>query len=218
MLIVDSSLKNNIQEYEVKGKNALMNKKMLSFANYTTTEVKRGIPKGGTWNLIITSSNKRHAFNFKLSDQKNMSSSVECLNSLNEKGFKLLKNHISIPLEHEDVFISTMTINGELWEMMINNVNNSEYARSDRNGELVHVDSGRRILIKHVRELENVKQFIATDIYGYEFIENGESLAAVRTVNNGKVYLNNTLDKETEFIMANAVSALLLINELPDQL
>jgi len=219
MLMVDSSLKNNIEEYDVKGKNALLNKKMLSFSNYTTTEVKRGIPRGGTWHLFkMTLNNTRHAFNFKLSDQSGMKSSVECLNRLTQKGFKILKNHVTIPLEHEDVFLSTMTINGEQWEMIISNVNNTEFPGRDRGGELVNVNTGRRILINHIRELEDVKEFIHTNIYGFEFIENGKSLAAVRTVNNGKVYLNKTIDKETEFIMANAVSALLLINELPDQL
>lgn len=218
MLMVDSSLKNNIQQYEVTGKNALMNKKMLSFSKFTTTEIKRGIPRGGAWHLFLTLNNTRHAFNFKLTNQSGMTSSVESVNSLTQKGFKVLKNHVSIRLENEDVFVSSMIINEEQWEMVVYNVNNTEFHKDERDGELVHVESGRRILIRDIRELENVKEFIPTNIYGYEFIENGESLAAVRTVNKGKVYLNKSMDKETEFILANAVSALLLINELPDQL
>ncbi|MGV3541513.1 MAG: hypothetical protein ACO1OQ_16975 [Rufibacter sp.] len=51
---------------------------------------------------------------------------------------------------------------------------------------------------------------------GYEFSVGGKVLASVQTVNNGKVWLKNTLSPDLKMVLASACGSLLLYNKLDE--
>jgi hypothetical protein len=55
------------------------------------------------------------------------------------------------------------------------------------------------------------------DVYGYEFRLNGKTIGAVSTVNNGKVWLKNTLHPELKLVLASVSSGLMLRNSVREE-
>ncbi|WP_210462117.1 hypothetical protein [Rufibacter roseolus] len=51
---------------------------------------------------------------------------------------------------------------------------------------------------------------------GYEFSRDGQVLASVQTVNNGKVWFRNTLSPDLRLVLASACGSLLLYNKLDE--
>ncbi|RNI23496.1 hypothetical protein [Rufibacter latericius] len=52
---------------------------------------------------------------------------------------------------------------------------------------------------------------------GYEFSREGQVLASVQTINNGKVWLKSTLSPDLQMVLASACSTLLLYNKLDEE-
>lgn len=226
------------EEYEVKGRQGILVKQRLSFGEYKTLTVKRSWTKGGdsftgwAWGkpgyedysaiIGMRYMDRKQALNFALSDAGGNESSVFCVNRAAAKDFVIGANptsKVNMLLEiggrgnTENIYLSKIFLKNENdpYEMMIDNI---AVQRDSKNWTGVVAQSREKYYTIHpvyktIGKNEKVYTMIAGSI-GFEIRNrDGIPIAAISTVDSGKVYLN-TKNVEERFLMANIASALLL--------
>jgi hypothetical protein len=237
-LAVSDELKNNNDEYKVKGRNGILIKQKLSFGEYKTERVKRSWTKGSSTfagfgfgypgsqdytNIISTEYIRRkQTIFFSLSDNKQQVSEVYCTSWFDAREFTLGNNENSILNIVLDIlgkggsadskyYVQLYAAADERpWQMLIDNQAAQAQAKS-YTGVLAQ-DRNHYYTIVPVTSLEkNGKSGnILAGSVGFEFRDpQGRAVAAVSLMDNGMIFLGKTNQNE-RFILANACAALLL--------
>lgn len=237
-MVVSEELKNNNDEYSVKGRNGTRIKQKVSFGEYATNSIKRSWTKGSStragigyyegarqeWvNLISTEYiNKKQTILFNLVDGQQQSE-VYCVSKFNAQDLEIGRNPNSILNIGMDVlgiggksssnyYVQIFTASGDErpWEMVIDN-QLSQARPKEYIGYLAKNKSSYYSIVPVTRLAQNGKTGnILAGSVGFEFRDmQGKAVAAVSLMNNGMVFLGKTT-KEERFLLANACTALLL--------
>jgi len=226
---VSSTLKENHDEYPVKGRNGVMINQRLSFGEFTTAKVKRSWTKGssmqmGFMDVIWTSyEKKKQTFNFQLSDAAGNISDVYCITKLQSQDLNFGSNpnnlfNIMTDLLKMGGYKSDNTFGVEIyrgkdekpWQMFIDNI--STQADPNNYTGFLALSPSEYYSITPVTKMEVNGKSGNTLLgsIGFEFKDaKGNAVAAVSTLDNGMVFLGKTTTEE-RFLLANACAALLL--------
>jgi hypothetical protein len=210
-MLVPDDLASNAQLLPVKGKQGWMIKQKLSFGDYVTDKVKRGWTSSYHAGFVLKFQGAKQKLFFASTAPNGKKTEVFCLNKVKEEELPL-SDWFSIPLSMEDVFSGSIVTGGDAWDFVVYNPNNRNALQASsgllRNGI-------REITITEVNKMEGknsaLSQFM---IYGYVLRENGKPLAAVETINNGRVWLRNDLSDDQRHLLQNMAAALLLRADL----
>ncbi len=233
---VSDELKNNNDVYTVKGRSTHINQK-LSFGSYKTVDIKRSWTKGNTSytgigfgnifqenyvNLIgMEYINKKQTLKYSLTNGAD-TSNVFCVTKFNSKDLQIGKNQNSVFAIGMDIFGGAYESNNTFyvqvfaakdekpWQLTLDNEEAQRkpnsykglFAKSDTEYYTIHPAN------KVEKNGKTGKTLFGS--VGYE-IKNaqGESVAAVNTMDRGTVHLKKSDEKE-RFLLANLCTAILL--------
>lgn len=234
---LSDDLKQDVVEYEVKGRQGIRIKQKLSFGDYSTTKVKRswtrtfsgtdGVGLGGNregdWLYMISMehTDKKQTLNFSLQQGTN-TSEVYTVNRFNAHDLHIGKNPNSIlntTLDllgkggsSQSLYYAQLFMNADErpWELVLDN-QLSQTRPQEYVGYFSKSQSEYYTLVPVTKlDAKGEARPILMGSIGYE-IKNpkGQTIAAVSLMEGGKVYLGNTSPEE-RFLMANLCTALLL--------
>ncbi len=211
---LSDDLASNADEYAVKGKQGWLIKQKLSFGDYVTDKVKRGWTSSYQTEFVLRFQGAKEKLQFTSTAPDGSSTNVYCLAKITEKELPLLDYWFSVTLKQEDIFSGQIVARDGVWDFIVYNTNNRN-AFQDSNGVLKK--DNREIYISNVRTIEDKNSFLTKGlIYGYTLQENGRDLAAVETINNGRVFLRRDLSPDMRHLLQNMTAALLLRSNLSD--
>jgi len=237
---VSDSLKQDHDEYAVKGRQGILINQKLSFGEFYTTGIKRswtnssssgfGIGNAGASaaqfeNLIsIEYIKRKQTIQFGLTDGK-VNTSTYCVAKFNSKDLEIGKhpnNVINIGMDLFNIggwsestyYVQIYSKEGTRpWEMLIDN--QAAQARSKSYTGLLTHSKEQYYTIVPVSQLEkNGKTGNALAAIGFEFRDaSGKAVAAVSLIDKGMVFMGK-LEAEERLLLANACTALLLQEEI----
>ncbi len=224
-------LNKQTDELVVKGRMGWLIKQKLSFGNYRTAMVKRspisswtaatGFP-GKIW---VEHMEGRQSIHFSLVDEQNASYVIATSNVTNND--LMIGSHpnripgqlVSI-FEYNDVQQNNLsaaiyTRRDELpWQLFLDNTG-AQMRRNEAAGYVLRDDTYYTIVPVWKMEKKNGKVVnVPFGSIGYEVVnKDGQTIAGVSLIDNGKVYLGETQGEE-RFLMANVCAALLLQSDI----
>lgn len=241
-IAVDDSAWSQKEELAVKGRQGFLIKQKLSFGEFKTTTVKRSWTKGSSWAFGIPLANdwveslnlefvkRKQTVRFNLIDEKGNESEVTAFSKVRWRDLTIGNNPNSIVNIIGDIMkigddgTNTYAVrifpskNESAWEMLIDN--NAAQVNAKTYTGLLAKNKSEYYVVAPVYKLMN-KQGKAVSLplggsVGFEFRDkNGNTVAAVSLIDNGVVYFNKVSPQE-KFLLANAVAALLLQQQLDE--
>lgn len=231
---------NQKEELAVKGRNGFFIKEKLSFGEYKTTAVKRSWTKGSSWGfsapvahdwverLNIEFVRRRQTVRFSLTDKHGNESEVTAFSRVRWTDLSIGNNPnspvniIGDILQIGDGGTNTYAVrifparNEQPWEMLIDNNAAQRHAKT-YTGLLARGKSDYYIITPVYKLLNKKGKAVSLPLggsVGFEFRKpGGETVAAVSLIDNGIVYFGD-LSANEKFLLANAVAALLLQQQL----
>ena len=234
---------NNVQELKVKGRQGLLINQQLSFGDYRTVSIKRSWTKGSSmfagWTsgrpgyddysriIGVEFSKKKQTVRFELTDNRGNESSAFCVTKVRSKDFVLGDNPnslFSISLDilgvagsSENLYWIKLYMKNEMhpWELMLDN--EAVQRNSKKYMGVISQSRDRYYTLHPVYKIEKKDGRTATmpiGSTGYEIHnKEGKPMAAVSTIDNGAIYLND-MSADEKFLMANICTAILLQEEI----
>ena len=75
---------------------------------------------------------------------------------------------------------------------------------------------GNEIVIKGVNQVEGQANWMQMEFIGFEFFLNGQSIAAVSCLNDGRVWMKDDISAEIKLAVSSISTALLVKHNLTD--
>lgn len=229
-IIIEDDLAANSKMLKVKMGAQWMGKMYpFKFGDYAVIKSKMGFTKTKNntnfWGTKSETSSENH-FSFILSNKAADSAIVNCLTNvyINElrSSNVLSTEHFDFNIGQDELLMSKLLFTA-LIESTIEGTDDWKLAIDISRGTAVEINDGG-LLISKGRRIEIVPassnkfgtETRMTAALGYEFLENGKSLAAIQYwgggmlgLNKNRVWLNEQLDDNMQLILAGAVTALL---------
>jgi len=231
---------NEREELSVKGRQGFMLNQKLSFGEFTTNKVNRSWTKGSGWTWSIPVQNdwveslnqtyvqKKQTIRFSLKDSSNNESEVTAFSKANWTDITIGNNPYSVVNIIGDLLrigdngsnIFAVRIvpgkNQQPWEMVIDNnaaqINAKTYTGMLAKSKFDYYSIVPVYLLKNKQGKPVALPFGGS--VGYEFRNmSGKTVAAVSLIDRGLVYFDTT-DTDEKFLIANAIAALLLQEQL----
>ncbi|WP_439558046.1 hypothetical protein [Dyadobacter sp.] len=216
---VNNQLKTDTETYQVKGRQGFQIGQVLSFGDYKTSKVKRGWTFSYSLPFIVKFNGAREKISFQQIGLNGTTADVALVSRFNETEYAPLEDYFSISLKYKNYFAGTVKVpeSSDSWDFLVHNVDGTSRSLS-KNTTAGFVRSNRvKIEIEGIRELEGSTSFLTqNDVYGYQFTLDGKIVAAVSTINNGKVWFKKELDPDLKLVLASVSSGLMLRNNMDD--
>ncbi|WP_018476136.1 hypothetical protein [Pontibacter roseus] len=200
------------QELSVQGRKAFKPNGDFQVGDYQVGHVNRGWTRVGGFSLLGYENIKTsQQYEFSLQDAAGQQWYVFAASRLQEKNLQS-DNGVALAVgKNLEYFASYFTspLSGQ-WRLLT--VDPGQYLmRKKFKGELSNGDEVFQVLPLYKTE---ASQLPSSDIIGYAFLRDGEQVAVVQVINNGKVWLGSELDEDSRMVLASAASSLLLYDKL----
>ncbi|GAB2802044.1 hypothetical protein GCM10027275_55380 [Rhabdobacter roseus] len=220
-LAVSDEIKTGATAYAVKGRQGFQVGQVLSFGEYKTSQVKRGWTFSYSIPFAARFSGAREKLSFQQLGPGGRSAEVAFVSRFKETELSPLKDYFSLSAYYQNAFAGGIELNGtnEGWEFIVQNVDGGGNSLKNNTLGFVRSSTDRtRIDIIGLRELEgSPKLMTMTNVYGYEFRLDGQTIGAVSTVNNGKVWIKDNLHPELKLVLASVASGLILRTNVEEE-
>lgn len=238
-IAVDDNGWGNTEEYAVKGRQGFLFRQKLMFGEYETTSVDRSWTKGTSFGFTMPISidwvdrlnvdyvRRKQTVRFNLADQRGNFSEVTAFSKVRYRDLTIGNNPNSIIniasdfLKIGDAGTNTYAVRiipskaDYPWDMIIDN--NAVQRNPKKYVGLLARSRNEYYTIQPVYKMvgKNGKAMnILAGSVGFEIRNrNGDTVAAVSLIDNGMVYFND-IPQDEKFLLANAMAALLLQQQL----
>ena len=215
---VSNDLKNNADVYRVSGNSGLLINKKISYGDYSTSPVKRGISTSSKVTLLgISKTNAEQAISFVQNTPDDKSAEVFAMNLYNNNQFDLLRGFKKYFNSFQNGFLAMITPqdSNKLWKVFISNENTGTALKTETDYGYAIDEAGNEIKINGTKYLDNNSFFTNdTKTFGFELVQNGKSIGAVSVINNGNVWISRDLSPDMKLVVASIASALMTKNNL----
>lgn len=215
-MYVAPELKSDSEILAVKGRQGFQIGRSLHFGRYSTSKVKQGWVKGYDIPFFVRFQGMKEKLSFRQLGKPGQVADVYSVGKFRSTELPLLKDYFNIILKENNHFAGTVVMNDghDVWEFLLFNPDGEPLRETKagfikKNSEIIDVNG--------IRKLENGKNSLATQFWGYEFIYNGEVVGAVETTNSGNVRLKNNLPDDLKLVLASLSSCLLLRTNLEEK-
>lgn len=210
---VDPQLSANAQAMPVSGRQGWLVKQQLRFGEFTSGPVKRGWTFGYSIPFIVRFSGAREKLGFGVQNSTGDQAEFFCLGKLREYDLPVLNKAFEVNLKTTDVFTCGIALADQSFEFYSENLN-----QNPRFGEITGQVKGPEVDfdIRAVSSLEGGQSSWSTTALGYELVQDGQVIAAVETLNEGRVWIAPQLTDSQQLITAGVAAALLLRNSLAE--
>ncbi len=215
---VSNDLNNNADIYRVSGNNGFLINKKITFGNYYTSPVKRGISTSSKVTLLGVSKTKaEQAISFIQNTPEGKSADVFAMNLYNNNEFDLLRGFEKYFNSFQNGFLAmiTPTEGGKVWKVFISNENTGTALKTETDYGYAIDNEGNEIKINGTKFLDNNNFFTNdTKTFGFELVQNGKSIGAFSVIHNGNVWISKDLSPDMKLVVASIASALMTKNNL----
>jgi hypothetical protein len=215
-LILSPDLANAV-EMKVKGRQGWQFNQVIRFGEFSTSKVKRGWTKGYdiAFTLRFQKASEKLSYTQMMPDGRQ--ADVLAVSRFKSTEYELIKGFLSYPIEREYTFAGTIIpvdSPRQSWEFIVVDPEGSLVKNADC-GKAQGAD-GEVIYIHGIQQMEGMPKWMMGAYFGFEFIKDGQTIAAVSTVNNGKVWMKEGLPADTKLVVASLTSALLLRHDMSE--
>lgn len=202
--------------WKVSGRQGFLFRQKLSYGSFVTSRVNRGWTRSYQVPFFIHFQGARQRLSFTQFSPDSSFAEVMAVNKFQSKELPLLRDFFRITLDYENSFAGVVVLNGDsnqTWEFLMHGVAGNlfrEVGGFARHGQ----DS---IFINPVTRYNRSNSWSGPGVLGYEFIQNGQVLGAVELINRGKVWVQPHLEMQQQLLVSSLSSALLLYQNLEDQ-
>ena len=213
-IAVSDNLKQNTSVMDVNGNAGLLINQKVSFGNYYTSPIKRGWTERTELELLgIKHSKAQQPIEFTQFSANNLSADIVGASNYNMNMFDLFKGLDNFINNYSNGFFGVIIPNGKtpVWKVFIQNSSATSALKSDTDNGIAQDEAGNSIFIKGTKQLQE-KQFLTDDTktFGFELSKNGEAIAAVSVIGNGKVWIKNDLSPEDQLLISSIASILIV--------
>ena len=210
---VDPQLSAQAQALPVNGRQGWLIKQQLQFGEFTSGPVKRSWTTGYNIPFIVRFSGAKEKLGFSLHNSAGGQAELFCLGKLREYDLPVLNKAFEVNLKTTDVFTCAIALADQSFEFYSENLN-----QNPRFGTITGQVQGPGVdfSIRPVGSLEGGQASWSTTALGYELVHDGRVIAAVETLNNGRVWINPALPESQQLITAGVAAALLLRSSLSE--
>ncbi len=215
MALSDSKLAQT-PAWRVSGRQGFLFRQKLTYGAFTTSRVKRGWTRSYQIPFFVHFQGARQRLSFTQYSVDSSMAEVMAVSKFQSKELPLLRDFFRITLDYENSFAGVVVLNGDsnqTWEFLMHSVAGNlfrEVGGFARNGQ----DS---ILIQPVTRFNRANSWSGPGVLGYEFVQNGQVLGAVELINRGKVWVQRNLEPPQQLLVSSLSSALLLYQNVEDQ-
>ena len=193
----------------VKGRNGLQIGQVIRYGEYTTDKVHRGWTKGYDIPFILHFKGAKEKMSFTQFGPMGQQAEVSCVSKFKSTELPVLHDFFGIPLEYQNFFAGNISTGLSNWDFLLYNPN-GDLLREEASAGFVQ-NGVTRIEIQAIRRLAGQPNWMdRLAVYGHEFYLDGKIVAAVSTVNKGKVWIDEQLDGDTRTVIAAVATGLLL--------
>lgn len=227
MIMLSEDLNSETTSMEVKGKQGRNWNQVIRYGDFETSKVRRG------W---TTETDVGSNFTLRFRDAKNKlrftqrgpagEARVYAVGNLKSADATFLKNIFgeSVSLTYKDSFSGTIIPGNDeakSWEFVVG-VPDGE-RRIFTAEDLDNIETGvaknkegEEIIIYGVRRLEHQVDYNKVENHGFEFVYKDQAIAAVSLINNGKVWMKNSIPDNLKLIIAGISTSLLVRESLEE--
>ncbi|HET6564051.1 MAG TPA: hypothetical protein VFG52_01455, partial [Xanthomonadales bacterium] len=201
------------QAMPVSGRQGWLVNQQLRFGEFTSGPVKRGWTFGYNIPFIVRFSGAREKLGFSVQDASGGKAEFFCLGKLREYDLPVLNKAFEVNLKTTDVFTCGIAIDDQSFEFYSENLHQNPRF-NEITGQLQ--GAGLDLVIRPVASLEGGQSSWSTTALGYELVQDGKTIAAVETLNEGRVWISPALPDSQQLVVAGVASALLLRSSLAE--
>lgn len=218
-IAVSPQLEHSSHVYSVKGRNGFFLKQILSYGPYTTSKVKRGWIKSYNSPFTINFRGSSEKFSFTQYSKDSFAAEIFCLGKIKSIEYKPFSNFWGVPIEYENTFSGSIFLDeNNYWDFIVNNpeagIGQGQFASSG----YAKSNHGLRIDIVPIKKLSKGKNIFQIANFGFEFYINEKPIAAVSTIDKGKVWMDKTIEPELEKTVISLASAILLRSSIGENM
>ena len=207
----------NATAMPVKGRQGFQIGQVIRYGDYRTDKVQRGWTRSYDVPFILRFQGAKEKLSFTQFGPDGQSVKVSCISRFKSNDLSLVQDFFRIPLQYQNYFAGTIiTSEEDTWDFIVHNPNGDFLKQKESAGFARNFS--KTIEIKAIRGLENQPEWLKkTAVYGHEFILNGVVAGAVSTLNNGTVWIDNSLASEAKIIIASLATGLLLRTDVEEE-
>jgi hypothetical protein len=219
-IYLPTDFKEEARAYSVKGKQGWMINQRMNFAEFTTSKVDRGWTSTYNIPFVVTFKGGKEKIAFTLYDADSSRAEVMALSKLRSQEIALFSEFFSIPLKYENTFTGAIFNPSDTagwWNFAILNPDESWGKKYQSTGFAVS-RLGQKIEIKAIKQLQTKRgpSVPSVENYGFAFWFEGRMLGAVSVINNGQVWLHNSLNKNQRLMLSALAAAVMLRQNLTE--
>ncbi len=195
----------------VKGRNGFLIGQVIQYGDYRTEPVRRGWTQSYDVPFFVRFQGAKEKLSYTQMEPHGLRAEVSCVSKFKSTELQLVRDYYHIPLEYTNFFAGSIALyNGqENWEFIVHNPN-GDFMRERASAGFIRKDD-YFIDIEPIRSLKGQPEWMnALTVYGHQFRKDGVVVAAVSTVNQGLVWINEDLPDEEKLVMAAVATGLLL--------
>lgn len=215
---VDERLRSGTSVYEVEGRQGWLIKQKIRFGPFYTNEVKRSWTKGYDYPFVVRFTGAREKLAFTIHGRAELSAQVHVAGKLKERDLTAFGKYFDINVYTQDVMAGSVAVQTgqpepEHYDFFVTNLN-----RNPTQGEVGgHVRGpGLDATLRPVTHLDTGQRMLDVRYPGFEFLADNQAVAAVQTLNDGRVWLHDALPDRQQLIFAAVAASLLLRSDLED--
>jgi hypothetical protein len=214
-IAVDPSL--NAQPMPVKGRQGLQIGQVIRYGDFKTDKVHRGWTRSYDVPFVVRFRGAKEKLSFTQFGPESQAAEVSCISKFKSTEIMTVREYFSVPVKIENFFAGNISFGKDKpnWDFILYNPN-GDFLREDASAGYIQ-NGSKRIELQAIRGLKGQADWMKQlTVYGHEFRYEGKVVAAVSTINNGKVWIDDSLDAETKTVIAAVATGILLRNDVED--
>lgn len=216
-LVLSDDLQANTTEMKVKGRQGWQINQVIRYGDYSTSRVRRGWTTGYNISFVLRFQKAEEKLSFSQMTSDGGQAEVLAVGRFKNTEYDLLKGFLSYSVKYENSFAGSIiptNDSGNVWEFIVYNPDGDLSGNADCG--VAKDKGGHEIIIRGIRKLDKQPKWMQFANYGFEFVENGKAIAAVSTINNGRVWISNNVDANRKLVISSLATSLLLRHSMED--
>ena len=201
----------------VKGRQGFRIGQVIRYGDYRTDKIQRGWTRSYDVPFILRFQGAKEKLSFTQFGPDGQSVKVSCVSRFKSNDLSSVQDSFRIPLQYQNYFAGTIiTSEEDTWDFIVHNPNGDFLKQRESAGFARNYS--KTIEIQAIRGLENQPEWLKqAAVYGHEFLLKGTVVGAVSTLNNGVVWIDDSLDSEAKIIIASLATGLLLRTDVEEE-
>ncbi len=201
----------------VKGRQGLQIGQVIRYGEFKTDKVRRGWTKSYDVPFVVRFRGAKEKMSFTQFGPDGQQAEVACISKFKSTEIMTVRDYFSVPIDIDNFFAGNITFGEERpnWDFILYNPN-GDFLREQASAGYAQ-NGTKRIDIQAIRGLKGQSGWLKeVTVAGHEFRYEGKVVGAVSTINNGKVWIDETLDAETKTVIAAVATGLLLRRDVEE--